>query len=87
MLTKIRNIGNSKGAVIPVQILQQLALKEGDSLNINATHGRIVIEPVRQKKHYQLDDLLAQCDETAPMPEVLSEWDSVTSVGNEDGCF
>lgn len=83
MQTQIRKIGNSKGAVIPAQILKQLDIKEGDHLNINTDNGCIVIKPVTQKKKYQLADLLAKCDDSAPMPEALVEWDNAEPVGNE----
>lgn len=31
-----------------------------------------------------LEDLLAQCDETAPMPQELIEWEQVPSLEEED---
>ncbi|MFT4924910.1 MAG: hypothetical protein ACI8WB_001000 [Phenylobacterium sp.] len=43
-----------------------------------------LIEPVRQKKQYQLANLLAQCDPNKPIPETLVQWDSAQLVGNED---
>jgi len=36
-----------------------------------------------EKKTYQLNDLVAQCDPNAPMPEAVREWDQVVSVGLE----
>lgn len=36
-----------------------------------------------EKKIYHLDELLAQCDPNAPMPEAVREWDQATSVGLE----
>ena len=36
-----------------------------------------------EKKTYHLDDLIAQCDPNAPMPEVVREWDQAFSVGLE----
>lgn len=35
------------------------------------------------KKAYRLDDLLAQCDSSAPVPEGLQEWDQAPAVGLE----
>ena len=35
------------------------------------------------KKIYRLDELLAQCDPTAPVPDALHEWDQVPAVGLE----
>lgn len=82
METTLRTIGNSKGAVIPVQLLKELGLKVGDKLEVIAENGRLVITPKKQKK-YSLDDLLAKCDESAPMPQELIDWDNAESVGNE----
>lgn len=36
-----------------------------------------------EKKTCHLDDLIAQCDPSAPMPEAVREWDQATSVGLE----
>lgn len=36
-----------------------------------------------RKSTHTLDELLAQCDENAPMPEDFELWDKVKSVGNE----
>ena len=42
-----------------------------------------MITPKSVKPKYTLAELLAQCDESAPMPETLVEWDSSQPVGNE----
>ncbi|MGC8119996.1 nucleotidyltransferase family protein [Marinobacter sp. VGCF2001] len=36
-----------------------------------------------EKKTYHLNDLVAQCDPSAPMPEAVREWDQAFSVGLE----
>ena len=89
METSLRNIGNSKGAVIPAKVLKELKLDVGDKLEAKAENGRLIITPVREPKpKYTLDQLLAKCDDTAsiaeqPMPQELSELESVDSVGLE----
>lgn len=75
METSLRNIGNSKGAVIPAQLLKELNLDVGDTLEIKAENGTLVITPKAAKPKYKLNDLLAKCDPSAPMPEALVEWD------------
>lgn len=35
------------------------------------------------KKTYRLDDLLAQCDPGAPVPDALHEWDQASAIGLE----
>ena len=83
METSLRSIGNSKGAVIPAQLLKELNISVGDKLDAKAENGALVITPKSVKPKYTLDELLAQCDESAPMPETLVEWDSAKPVGNE----
>lgn len=82
MKTALRSIGNSKGAVIPAQLLKELGLKVGDQLDAKTEGGRLVMTPV-SKPRYSLDELLAKCDKTAPMPKELTEWDGMGSVGAE----
>ena len=83
METSLRSIGNSKGAVFPAQLLKELNINLGDKLDAKAVKGSLVITPISIKPKYKLADLLAQCDESAPMPETLVEWDSAQPVGNE----
>ena len=83
METSVRSIGNSKGAVIPAQLLKALNLEVGDKLDARAENGVLIITPKRTKPKYHLDELLAKCDETAPMPEPLEEWDRSQPVGEE----
>ena len=83
METSLRSIGNSKGAVIPAQLLKELNISVGDKLDAKAENGTLVITPKSLKPKYTLNELLAKCDENAPMPETLVEWDSAQPVGNE----
>lgn len=84
MRTQIRKIGNSAGAIIPAAILKSMNLNEGDDIRISQEGETILIEPLREKPKYTLDDLLAQCDDQAPMPEELQEWDQLPSKGKEE---
>jgi len=83
METSLRNIGNSKGVVFPVQLLKELNINLGDKLDAKAENGSIVITPKSTKPKYTLAELLSQCDESAPMPETIVQWDNSQSVGNE----
>ena len=83
METSLRSIGNSKGAVIPAQLLKELDINLGDKLDARAENGALIITPKSLKPKYTLDELLAKCDQSAAMPETLSEWDSAQPVGNE----
>jgi putative addiction module antidote len=45
MKTKLRKVGNSIGVTFPKDILDQLALKEGDTMNIIVTNDGIQLTP------------------------------------------
>jgi antitoxin ChpS len=38
---------------------------------------------MKDKKSYSLNDLVAQCDPNAPLPEALREWDQAAPIGLE----
>ena len=42
-----------------------------------------MISPNTKRPKYKLDDLLAKCDISAPMPQGLFEWDDFPLVENE----
>lgn len=83
MRTRIRRIGNSAGAILPASIREKLDLKVGDSVEINVQSDQIVIKPCKVKPQYTLNDLVAQCDEKAPYPDELREWDGDPAIGHE----
>ena len=66
MQTSIRKIGNSTGVIIPAALLKKLNLSQGDKITIEENGGKIVISSA--KPVYQLKDLIAKCDLSAPMP-------------------
>jgi len=82
MKIALRNIGNSKGAVIPAPLLRELNIKVGDQLDAVAENGRLIITPTHKPK-YTLGELLAQCDPSAPTPTEMQEWESMRPVGDE----
>jgi len=81
MKTVVRNIGNSKGVVIPSQLLKTLKIEAGDQLEISEENGRIILVP--SGPNYTLEELIAQCNPEAPMPSEIEEWDQVEPVGQE----
>ncbi len=83
MQTVVRKIGNSSGTIIPAALLKKLNLKEGDLVDIRDDEGRLVIVPNRIIRKYTLTELLAKCDEFAPMPQELIDWENTPEVGNE----
>ena len=45
MDTKIKRIGNSRGVIIPAEILRDFSLSEHDALDIRVDKGRIILTP------------------------------------------
>ena len=83
MKTALRNIGNSKGMVFPAQLLNEMNAVVGDEFDVTIQDGRYVVTPLSFKPKYKLSDLLAKCDESAPIPDEMIEWDNIQPVGNE----
>ncbi len=57
MKASVRKWGNSAAVRIPAVVLEATRLKVDEDVDIREEAGRIVIEPVREKK-YKLEDLL-----------------------------
>lgn len=83
METLLRNIGNSKGVVLPAQLLKELGFQVGDKLDVTAADGKLVIARVEKRQKYKLADLLAKCDLSEPMPQDLADWNAAPAVGAE----
>jgi antitoxin ChpS len=81
MEVALKKMGNSTAVVIPPPVLKDLGIGAGQRLTLNTTaDGKIVLSP---KRRYDLTDLIAQCDLTAPPPADLALWDAARPVGQE----
>lgn len=67
---------------VPPAILDILQLKSGDRVSMAVDTGRLIIETLRGKK-YSLEELLAQCDASAPLSDEDSTWTGSRPVGRE----
>lgn len=83
MNTVIRKIGNSAGAIIPMELLKRMNLKEGDTILISEERNSLVITKARNRPRYTLDELLKECDDNADYPEELKAWDNMPKAGDE----
>lgn len=82
METHLRSFGNSVGLVIPKPVREALHLRAGQTVSIEQTaRGDLLIRP--RRKQYSLEELLAQCDATAPMPQEVVDWENLPPVGDE----
>jgi antitoxin component of MazEF toxin-antitoxin module len=57
---------------VPPAILDMLHLRAGATVGVAVDGGRLVVEP-NPRPRYTLDELLAQCDETAELRVLLPE--------------
>ncbi|HLY55713.1 MAG TPA: antitoxin [Stellaceae bacterium] len=67
---------------VPPTILDLLDLAPGAEVALAVAGGRIVIEPCVRPR-YALDELLAQCDASAPVDEETRDWLDAPAVGDE----
>ncbi|HBG62259.1 MAG: transcriptional regulator/antitoxin, MazE [Omnitrophica WOR_2 bacterium GWF2_38_59] len=72
METKIQKWGNSQGLRFPTAILKEADMRIGETVELKVRNGNIVIRPVRLRKKYKLEDLLARLPENYKLSEV--EW-------------
>ncbi len=81
-VTHLRKVGGSVMLAIPPALLDVLELRAGASVDIGIAEGQLIVAP-RTRAGYTLDELLAQCDETAPVGEEDLAWLEAEPVGNE----
>jgi antitoxin ChpS len=67
---------------VPPAILEVLHLSSGSIVGITIENGRLLIEP-QTKPRYRLEELLAQCDESAEFRAEDNDWLNAKPVGAE----
>ena len=80
--TNLRKVGGSVMLAVPPALLDLLKLRAGASVDIGVEDGHLIVVP-RTRPNYSLDELLAQCDETAPADDGDRAWLDARPVGNE----
>ncbi|MDR5839144.1 AbrB/MazE/SpoVT family DNA-binding domain-containing protein [Caballeronia sp. LZ034LL] len=81
MELSIQKWGNSAAVRLPAALLEQVHLALGDKLVVEIRPEGIMLAPARPK--YSLDQLIAQCDTKAPLPEDLADWSNIKPAGRE----
>ena len=84
LTTTIRAVGGSLAITIPKAIVDELNLKADAKVALAIVEGQLVIKTNPRPK-YKLEDLLAQCDSTAPRDPELEEWLNAPALGREWG--
>ncbi len=80
--TNLRKVGGSVMLAVPPAILDLLHLQPGATVGVTVDNGKLVVEP-QSRPHYNLEELLAQCDSSAELSADDREWLAVKPVGNE----
>jgi antitoxin ChpS len=81
MELSIQKWGNSAAVRLPTALLEQLKVVLGDKLAVDVRAEGVMLKPARHK--YTLEDLVAQCNPKAPMPDDLAAWNGSAPVGRE----
>ena len=81
-MANLRKVGGSIMVALPPAILEMLNMDSGSPVALSVEAGKLVIEPARHKK-YTLQELLNQCDASAPITDADREWASDRAVGRE----
>ena len=80
--TNLRRVGGSVMLAVPPPLLELLKLQAGARVDVGIEDGRLIVAP-RTRPRYSLDELLAQCDETAPADDGDRDWLEAEPIGNE----
>ncbi|WGE33839.1 AbrB/MazE/SpoVT family DNA-binding domain-containing protein [Actinobacillus genomosp. 1] len=79
----LRQVGGSVAMVIPPAFLQALNLSAGSKVDLSLSEEKLVINPVRPKVKYSLEELLNQSDFESARTEESQIWLDAPQVGNE----
>ncbi|MDD9993899.1 MAG: antitoxin [Rhodospirillales bacterium] len=80
--TSLLKVGGSVMLAVPPPLLDLLELRAGAQVNVGIMDGRLVVEP-RTHPTYSLEELLSQCDGTAPDDAEDRAWLDAKPAGDE----
>jgi antitoxin ChpS len=71
----LRRAGGSLTLTIPRVFARELGLAEGGKVGVSVAEGKLIADPaVGRGPRYTLEELLAQCDPSAPLSEEDEAW-------------
>jgi antitoxin component of MazEF toxin-antitoxin module len=79
----LKKWGNSAAIRIPAAVLKAAHLEFDQAVDVREESGRIIIEPVRMRPRYTLDELVAQCSPGKRLWREEREWLEAPPVGRE----
>lgn len=60
MTATISNWGNSQGIRLPKDIIKTMSLAIGDKVNVLVENHKIIIEPIKEKKTFDINELVSK---------------------------
>lgn len=81
MELSIQKWGNSAAVRLPTELLGMLNVVLGDKLAVDVRADGVFLKAKRPE--FSLNDLVAQCDSTAPEPADMVVWRNAKPVGRE----
>lgn len=79
MHAQVQKWGNSLAICLPDELADEIGLEVGHAVEMQFVDGEIRIKRARQRKPYDLDEMLA----SVPDDYEPEEWDTGPAVGNE----
>jgi antitoxin component of MazEF toxin-antitoxin module len=83
MKATVKKWGNSAAVRIPSAVLQAAHVDLDQAVDLREEAGRIIIEPVRKRPRYTLEELVAQCDPKKRLSRAERVWLDAPPVGRE----
>ena len=80
--SNLRKVGGSVMLAVPPNILEMLQLRPGTKMRMAVEYGRLTVTP-ETRKQYSLQELLAQCDPSAPVSGEDAQWTASVPKGQE----
>ena len=79
----VKKWGNSAAIRIPAAVLEAAHVDLDQVVDVREEAGRIIIEPVRIRPRYTLDELVGQCDRRKRLSREEREWVDAPPAGRE----
>lgn len=81
MELSIQKWGNSAAVRLPTELLGMLKVALGDKLAVDVRADGVLLKAKRPA--FSLNDLVAQCDSSAPEPADMAAWGNAKQAGRE----
>ena len=79
----VKKWGNSAAVRIPASVLEAARVELDQAVDVREDAGRIIIEPVRTRPRYTLEELVAKCTPKKRLSREEREWLDAPPVGRE----